>query len=361
MVPEGAPPGGPEKSILVRTWGPHLRLYGIHYDVGTGTVSGGVSRETLTREQVAREMDVIARDLHANAVRITGRDVERLALAGQLAAERGLEVWLSPMLVNGGPDDTLTLIEEAATAGEALRRQGHRVVLVVGVELSVFLSGIIPGDDMMERFALLSDPTRLMAAVMTAGDDPAAKATAFLESAAEAARSRFAGHVTYAAGTWEHVDWQPFDIVGVDAYRDAAKRATFAADLQPYAQHGKPVVVTEFGCATFQGASDLGSLAWTVVDRSQGLGRIPPNIDRDEEGQATEIVDLLKVFGAMGVEGAFVYTFIAPNYPANDSAALDLDRASYALVRTRPDGRIEPKQAFHSVANRYARAAREAA
>jgi hypothetical protein len=55
-----------------------MRLYGIHYDVGTHTVEGGTTRETLPREVCEREMRAIARDLHATAVRSGGHDPERL-------------------------------------------------------------------------------------------------------------------------------------------------------------------------------------------------------------------------------------------------------------------------------------------
>src|SRR5438105_1688106 len=110
-------PGGP------------MHLRGIHYDAGIDTVDRRLTREQLSEEQAALEIDMIVRELHANAVRVTGRDVERLAMVGQLAAARGLEVWLSPLLANGTPGDTLALLGETAGVAERLRRQGHGVVL----------------------------------------------------------------------------------------------------------------------------------------------------------------------------------------------------------------------------------------
>ena len=335
-----------------------MQLRGIHYDTGIDTVDQRLTREELTEETAAREMDTIARELHATAVRVTGRDVERLAMVGRVAAERGLEVWLSPLLVNGTPGDTLAAIGETAGAAERLRRQGHAVVLVVGCELSLFLSGVLPGDTVMARAALLADPARLLPAVMAAGVDPRETVAAFLREAAELARSRFGGPLTYASGAWEEVDWEPFDFVGVDAYRDAGNRASFAQDLAAYGRHGRPVVVTESGCATFRGAQDLGGLAWTVVDRSSEPYRIPAGTVRDEALQAAEVSELLEVFESAGVHGAFVFTFVMPSYPGNDvDPQLDLDAASYALARSYPDGRAEPKAAFRAVADHYGRPA----
>jgi hypothetical protein len=279
-------------------------------------------------------------------------------MVGQLAAERGLEVWLSPLLANGSPGDTLAVLGETAGVAERLRRQGHSVVLVVGCELSLFLSGVLPGESVLERAALLADPARLLPAVMAAGVDPRQRVAAFLAEAVELARSRFGGPLTYASGTWEDVDWEPFDFVGVDAYRDAGNRDRFAHDLAAYGRHGRPVVVTECGCATFRGAQDLGSLAWTVVDRSAASSRIPAGTVRDEALQAAEITQLLEIFETAGVRGAFVFTFVMPSYPGNDlDPQLDLDTASYALVRSYPDGRTQPKASFRAVADYYGRSA----
>lgn len=332
-----------------------MHLRGVHYDVGTDTVAGGLTRDALPPARAAREIDVIAQELHANAIRIAGRDVARLAMVGRLAGERGLEVWLSPLLVNGDARDTLALLGEAADAAERLRRQGYRVVLVLGCELSVFMSGVVPGDDVVERLALIADPAGLMSAVLAAGVDPRERMAAFLAEAAGLARARFGGPLTYASGAWEDVDWGLFDVVGVDAYRDAANRGGFVENLRAYARHGRPVVVTEFGCATFRGAADLGGLAWTVVDRGVSPRRLPPGTVRDEAGQAAELTGMLGAFEAAGVRGAFVYTLVAPSYPADDEdPRLDLDAASYSLVRSWPDGRTAPKASFHAVAAYYA-------
>jgi hypothetical protein len=334
----------------------HLR--GIHYDAGIDTVDQRLTRDQLTEDQAAREIDTIARELHATAVRVTGRNVERLAMVGRLAAERGLEVWLSPLLANGSPRDTLAVLGETAGVAERLRRHGHSVVLVVGCELSLFLSGVLPGESILDRAALLADPARLLPAVMAAGVDPRQRVAAFLAEAVELARSRFGGPLTYASGTWEDVDWEPFDFVGVDAYRDAGNRERFSQDLAAYGCHGRPVVVTESGCATFRGAQDLGSLAWTIVDRSSVPARIPAGTVHDEALQAAELTQLLDVFEAAGVHGAFVFTFVMPSYPGNDlDPELDLDTASYALVRSGPDGRTQPKASFRAVAECYGRSA----
>ena len=49
----------------------------------------------------------------------------------------------------------------------------------------------------------------------------------------------------------------------------------------------------------------------------------------------------------------FNYTYVMPSYPSSLENAKDLDAASYALVRSWPDGRAEPKAAYHTVAHIY--------
>jgi len=331
-----------------------MRLHGIHYDVGTETLEGSSTRPTLTEDQIERDIDNIRRGLHANAVRIAGDDVARLASAGEVAARHGLEAWLSPVVPNADPPATLARIAETARVAEYLRRDGTTTVLVIGCELSVFMSGILPGATHAERFALLSDPTGLVAEVTATGIDPQESFAAFLRAAVETARSAFHGQVTYASGMWEEVDWSSFDIVGVDAYRDAANREAYPDALRALTRQHRPAVITELGCATYRGAADAGGLAWMAVDRSTQPRRLRGGIERDEGEQAGALSALLATAGSSGVEGAFIYTYIAPSYPSSLDPTQDLDAASYALVRSWPDGRTEPKAAYHTVAHLYA-------
>lgn len=63
------------------------------------------------------------------------------------------------------------------------------------------------------------------------------------------------------------------------------------------------------------------------------------------------MVDLPRTYDAAGMEGGFIYTLVAPSYPSSPDPELDLDAASYCLVRTgpiagrnprRPSGRLVP-------------------
>jgi hypothetical protein len=328
-------------------------IRGIHYDVGTTTLEGGTTRPTLTLETMEREIGDIAHGLHANAVRITGGDVDRIRAAAEIAARYELDAWLTPMLPNADPATTLNAVDAASRIGQALLDAGRRCTVVVGCELSVFMRGILPGPTHGERLQLLLDPVRLADEVAASGQDPQATFAVFLRSAASTARARFRGPVAYASGLWENVDWSLFDVVGLDAYRDAANRATYADTLRRYQSGDRRVVVTETGCATYRGAGAAGGMGWNVTDRGARTRRLRPGIVRDEAEQAAELEAVLTLADQSGVDGVFIYTYVTPSYPSNANPEQDLDAASYALVTTWPDGRTAPKLAYRTVARLY--------
>jgi len=341
---------------------------GVCYDVGR--VLGGNWRPTFDRPVVHRELKIIANDLHCNAVRICGRNVERLVAAAEDALEQGLEVWLSPELWGKGPEQTLAYIVKAATAAEQVRlRWPERLVFVVGSELTLFMRGIVPGRTIAARVANVRADAR-----SGRYDRPL---QTFLAQANEAVRRAFHGPVTYAALIWEAVDWSLFDIVGVDHYRDARIKDRYVEMLQPLFAHGKPVVVTEFGMRSYQGAETSGALGFGVVDhRSVVLHLLPivgrfvrPRLKgthvRTEALQAREITETLGILDGAGVDGAFVCTFVEPIAPFNEDPRYDLDMSALSLVKTYagghgttyPDMPWEPKESFRAVAAYYARAA----
>src|SRR6478736_508340 len=169
-----------------------METKGINFD--TGFLNKGTStREPFDPDVVRREMQIIRDDLHCTAVRITGGDPDRLEIAARHGADAGLEVWFCPF-TNG-----LTQDEVRARVGE------------------------------------------------------------FLQRALQLVRERFSGPVSYASLPFEGVDWSQFDIIATDAgYRNATTRASYRECMRAYVERGralgKPVAITEFGCAPYRGA-----------------------------------------------------------------------------------------------------------
>jgi hypothetical protein len=329
-----------------------LEHRGIAYDTGTRYVAGHSSRPDWSLPLLRRHVASIRDELGCNAVTVFGSDVDRVAAAAEEAAAAGLDVWLQPRLPDAGPDEALQHLGGFAEAAERLRGADASVRLNVGCELSIFASGIIGGRGFARRAGRLRWAWPLLPVFDRRLDRLLGRLVA-------CARERFGGELTYGAGSWETVDWSRFDAVGLNHYRDASNRRRYEATLRAAARHGKPVLVTEFGCCSYPGADDRGAEGDGVVRWS-----VPPIVKghhpRDESVQARELVELIDVFAAAGVSGAFVFEFSEPEYPRDDDPRLDLDVASFGIVAVRRIDvaggrryRDEPKAAFTEVARRY--------
>lgn len=323
-----------------------LALRGVTFDT---------DREVWRSEFVRGEIETIRRDLHCNSIFVLGSDLDRLTESAAVAADNGLHVWFEPRSVDANAADTIDFASAVAGAAEDLRAEHPDVGMSLGVELTIFMDGLLPGDDWSERGAAL------------ATTNPAVyngELNEFLADAAAAVRPIFGGQLTYSSGVWEGVEWRDLDVdvVGIDLYRDADNEATFVDDVRALHRFGKPVVITEFGCCSFRGAEDLGGSGFTVIDWSADPPVIPDDLVRDEQVQADYIDELLDIFEAERVHGAFIYDFIEPDNPHSPDPRHDLDMASFGVVKCYPsgsdrayarNGHFEPKAAFDTIARHF--------
>ena len=348
-----------------------MRRKGVCYDVGR-ELEGRSWRPDFRPGEVRRELEIIAGDLHCTAVRIQSADLSRLGWAAQVAIDLGLEVWLSPDLWDHDAEDTLAhLVSAAAAANELSRANPGRVFLSVGSELSMFMRGMIPGDTVPERIARPDLDSFLHA------EATQRLLNEYLARAVEAVRPEFAGEITYCALPTEQVDWTRFDVAAVDLYRDKPNRPHYGRAVQLLRKKagGRPLVIGEFGCCTYQGAADRGGLGFDITDHGGDQPHINGDYVRDEAEQAREITECLDIFDQGGADTAFVQTFVQPLSPWNPDPRFDFDLASYSLVRsfasrlselakefpkvpwdttehgtTYPDMPWEPKESFRAVA-----------
>ncbi len=345
---------------------------GIHYD--TGTVFRGPGYAISTRPKpldlsvVRRELEIIRDDLHANAVRIVGSDVGRLTSVAAIALELDLDAWLSPAFFEYSPEETAArLVAAAESAARLAAGYPGRVVFIAGGELTLFISGILPGKDIAGRMAALkADPALLGTGTLNA----------YLATLVQRVRAVFDGPLIYASLSFEQVDWRLFDYVGVDHYREARTKDRYVELLEPFLATGKPVIITEFGMRTFRGAESSGVLGFGVTDTTRLWLHTRPVIghfvrprlngiyERDEAMQARELAETLDELERAGVAGALLSTFVTPGACFDADPRYDLDMDSMALVKSLPGGRHgiaypdmpwEPKEAFAAVARHFAR------
>ena len=126
---------------------------------------------------------------------------------------------------------------------------------------------------------------------------------------------------------------------------------------------GKPVAITEFGCATYRDAANLADRDDSMIDWGHGARpvRLKGNYKRDEDEQARYITELLDIFETEGVDDAFVYTFARYDLPHRSASHEDFDMASKGVVKVLegrrgqryPDTPWEPRVAFTALAERY--------
>ena len=119
-------------------------------------------------------MRIIARELGCTAVRVSGSRPERISIAAQAAAAEGLEVWFAPFPPELTTAELIGLFRDCADRAEQVRREGARVVLVMGCEVTLFApdscpartsttgcAGCTPSPRLYASFALM--PRRLNA------------------------------------------------------------------------------------------------------------------------------------------------------------------------------------------------------
>jgi len=327
-----------------------MKLKGINYDVGIQFNEQYLSRVTFDPQVTARDLAIIKNDLHCNAVRIAGTEIDRLTTAAELALKLGLEVWLSPHLHDKSPAETLQYTIDCAVAAEKLRQTYPNLVFILGCELTWFMNGIMKGDNFMER---LGNPLNMLKLKFVKNHRK--PLNAFLAEANTAVRGVFKGKVTYAAATIEAIviDWSLFDFVALDYYRSNENRASFGERLRKHFAHNKPVVITEVGLCAYKGAEDAGARGFMIVDPHSKPWTIKGDYQRDEALQASELVDMLSIVEQEGVAGAFAFTFIQPELRYDDDPKKDLDLASYGIVKSLAGTRWEPKAAFQALADFY--------
>lgn len=336
-----------------------MKHKGVVYDVGLRFVEGGaLSVEPFDSKLVQYDVNAIANDLSANAIRIEGEDIDRLFEAAHYAHASGLTVYFNPWKMSVPVEELPEYFKIAAKKAEKLRQDGLDIVFVCGCEITLFNKGIFPGNSLMDRIMWLAgvyqspDSNEIFSEKSKLLNEILCKIT-------HAVRSEFLGAVTYSSGSWEEVDWTQFDIVGVDYYRNGETAEEYTSGLEKY-KLGKPLIVMEVGSCTYDGAAKMGAGGFMLLEgvNSDGTARfIDDKVPvRSEKEQADYVSEQLQLLEKNEVDGVFIYVFSFPIYTFGEGAR-DLDMMSFSLVKTYPDSdprskRLPPwdkKESFNRV------------
>ncbi|WP_127145244.1 hypothetical protein [Pelagibacterium montanilacus] len=324
---------------------------GIGYDAGVIYDGDFDSRPVWDAGDVRADLRAIRHRLGCDTVLVMATDIDRLLDTARIAREEGLAVWIQPRLFDATRSQVSAHLAQLADRAEALRLLHGEVSLNLGCELSLSAEGFTPGRTFSSRGALLPIFSMFLPLVNL-------RLRAFLKELVGVARQRFAGPVSYGAGSWERPDWTIFDVVGLDAYRDAANASWFATSLRRTVERhhraGRPVYVFEFGTCAYIGAAENASQASDVIEEADDGGmQVPTTLVRDEQVQADYLDELFDVFAKASVDGTFVWGFSEPRLTRSDEPGKDLDIASYGIVAPMPEGTWQPKRGFYTVARRH--------
>ncbi|KAL4798778.1 hypothetical protein BDV19DRAFT_402136 [Aspergillus venezuelensis] len=343
-----------------------MKYCGVVYDVGLNFNGTGFSVEPLNPALVEYDMKAIANELHANAVRIEGEEIVRLEVAARSAHSFGLKVFLNPWKMNATIEETREYFKEAAKTAEKLRSEGIDLVFIAGCEYTIFSKGVFPGDSFNDRVMFLAPlfpKGHKVEDIRQALRDKSIKLNEVLRSFVQVIRYHFTGQITYSAGSWEVVDWDIFDLVGIDYYRRGETAETYVSCLDRY-KIEKPLAVLEVGCCAYEGAAERGDGGFVLLKgtKPDGTGIFEKDIvpTRSEKEQADYVGTQLQLLDSAGVDAAFIYVFSFPCMPVG-TAARDLDMMSFSLVKTFPetDKRSKymppwaPKESFYRVAELF--------
>jgi hypothetical protein len=336
-------------------------LRGINYDVGTYYRKEELSRPDFDEDIIKKEIGLIKDELHCDAIKITGYDVSRLSKASELALQQGLQVWLTPSYIDATKEEAATHLVACAIAAEKLRLTYSNIIFVTGFEYSIFLKGFVKGETIYDRLSRMFSPFNLILNLLGLKRGLYNKLNAFLKGTMCEVRKHFNGPVTYASGTWEKINWDLFDLVGIDHYLAAYNKSFYNKQLEAYYKFKKPIVVMEFGCCAYKGAEEKGPMGWAITEMSGGRRMIKNGYTRDESIQANYIAEVLDIISQQQVHAVFVFTFINPMYQFDSNPRFDLDMASYGIVKPLDDAGPEnhkglkwlPKEAYYRLSDYY--------
>lgn len=332
-----------------------MKIRGINYDAGITPDS----IQLVTTNKMQEELEVIKNELHCNAVRIYGRDLEKLKECAGIALIKGLAVWFSPRITNASPEETLEYINLASKDAESLRSKFGNLIYVVGNELSLDIKDFLKGESTTERAKELFSIFTMLKINLGSGFQK--NLNAFLEKAVYIARKNFKGEITYASGQWEKINWDLFDIASVNYYRNAFNSWRYKRVIRNLVRKNKKFAITEFGCCSYKGAEKRGAWGYSIVDWNNSRPSLKKLYKRDETIQAIYINDLLNLYLKENVYAAFVYTFVTRKSVYDDNPLYDLDMANFGIVKVLPafpgktsaDYTREKKKSFNKISEFY--------
>lgn len=267
-------------------------IKGITFSIGQPHWGGA---DTIKTEEYIDEcLYLIKNELQCNGIRIEGFYENKILYAGKKAIELGFDqIILGPRFVDATRDETVDKIHKISQEAEALN--SYSIVLQVGVELSLDSRIISDKASYVERAADIDRIVRTRNSWIDLLID-------FVNELVDTAEESFHGPTIYAEAHYEKMKWNKVKtrFIGTNQWDDMWRTEHVPEALQRLTLFAKPIIVTEFGCATFTGASKYGGIAWKYTGTY------------NEDEQANTIEKYLKIFSNLKIHGSYLYMFYQP-------------------------------------------------
>lgn len=341
-----------------------IKFRGINYNAGIEYDSFSPRAEKIDLERLNKDL-VLIKKLNCNTIRLYGSHIDKLILYSEEALKTGFHVWISPRLIDGGKQQTINFIGETAKKAEQLRKKYKNVVFIVGNELLIDSKVVFDTPRVFNRVNFLKSYIDFVYAVKNETpqlkkiyssmrkfiEKTDMKIKDFVETLRLVASKNFKGQITYASHPYEKINWDNFDIVAVNLYKNQWNDSNYVDELKKFKSFGKPVAITEFGTCAYKGSSKLGGSAYDIVDYRTKT--IKKGIIRDENEQAEYLKGLLGIYLKENIFATFIFDFKEEWKIHSKNPEKDLDLSSFGIVKILEKGKVIPKKAFFIVRRLY--------
>lgn len=275
-----------------------IPIKGIAYNAG---IRDWKSMPVPPEDQMKEDLYVIKNELGCNGIRIIGDHDEVLLKCAEIAISLSYDVvMLSPRYLDLNMNETIDKVSTFVKKFLQLSRTSDRLVLCVEQELTLDSTEWINLPTITDRSAhSLQHPEKIR--------ENSEKLHLFLIGIRKALPPEYKGKTTYAKGSWEEVRWNElsFDIVGSNEYYGRGHtNQTYVNQVRRLRIQGKPLFVTEFGAATFEGAFGTAGSGWLHT-----AGK-----SYNQSAQAQYIGIYLELLQEAAVDGIFLWQF-RDSYP----------------------------------------------
>jgi hypothetical protein len=232
--------------------------------------------------------------------------------------------WTDPRDESFHIEDHVSKISAFASRSNELVGKNSSIILCVGDELTHSVRGIANSSTMRERIA---------ENLLVGWKNQAAKENAYLERIVKEVRKKFKGRITYASsqGMYQYLDWGrlDLDIVAPHMYyaTEWYTERSLLSTIEDLKRCGKPIYVSEFGCAKYVGAAKWGGDAW----------RRYTNEPYSQEEQAENICQTLEIFQQARVQAVYLWCWLEYSD----------DIWTYGVVRYRKNGPYDRTLGFY--------------